>query len=153
MKKILVFFQDLPTPQWYGFNIFNGILMSLPTCPSNFGFQSSIINLPLASRMQPSHIHLVGDNWNLVSRCSSGNCLASHLVLYSERLHFLHHMLLYDGFLLLNKNIIISWCRKEVNTHCKRFRWTKHNVQRKSKHKLNWITDLLGFSGWPLRLS
>lgn len=76
--------------------------------PYNPVFQSGIENLPLASRMQPTCIHLVGDNWNLVSHCSSGNCLASHLVLYSERLHSLHHMLLYVRFLLLKKttNII-----------------------------------------------
>lgn len=100
---------------WCVVSIFNWILMSQPTFLFNLDFQSSTMNLPLANRMLPTCSHLVGGNWNLVSHCSAGNCLASHLALYSEKLHFLHHMLLYERFLLLNKTTNITWCCKLKN--------------------------------------
>lgn len=97
-----------------GSNILNRLFMLEPTFNYYFGFQGCIMNLPLASRMQPTCIHLVGGNQNLVSHCSSGNCLASHLVWCSERPHSLHHRLLYVEFLLLNKTIKISLCCKGI---------------------------------------
>lgn len=130
MNKILFFFRPVIFPQllWYGFITFNRIQVSQPTFPYMLHFQISMINLPLASKMQPTCNRLVGGNWNLVSHYSSGNCLASRRVLYSEKLHSLHRMLLYEGFLLLNKTTSITSCWKLKNTHSKKARWTTHRT-------------------------